>query len=177
MVDFNDKLFCVTLGTKLRQIRERQGLSIEELSARMALSGDIISMIEEGEYGNMSVGLIGDYVAFCGFEDFDIVTESKLVMQVYDLSCLLEEFLYLGMGNHDKALALSDVVCRVVRTGRDGLTSLEELELLGRVCAGLKESLDSCEFTPDSVPKVGYEDVLENEEDDSVSFGEVLLEE
>lgn len=177
MVDFSDKLFCVALGMKLRQIRERQGLSVEEISAMMAVSSDIVSMVEEGEYADVSIGLIGDYVAFCGFEDFDIVTESKLVMQAYDLSCILEEFLRQSLGVHDMAMALSDVLRRVVRMDRDGLTSRKELELLGRVCVGLKDSLDSCEFVPGSVPEVKYEDVLEREENDPVSFEWIPLEE
>lgn len=170
VVDFNNFMFRTALGMKLKDLREQNGISVETMSDRLGLSADDV---ENGVCCDES--LVNRYLDACGCSGKDVIHDTELVMKIFDLSCLLEEFLNDDLDVHGQALALSEVICKVVRMDRPSLTVDQEIDMINRICIGLKEDMDTCSLCSDRIPEVGTIPI----EDDAVCLesqsGEVLV--
>lgn len=170
MIDFSDKMLCVTIGVQLGRIRKARTKTLEEVAFAMDLPVFVVEQIEDGEYENLNEDVINSYISACGMESFDIVKEAQLVTKVHGLAVLFEEFLNQDMTKHELALALSDVICRTIRMAYNYETELTngvelESEMIMQVCSGLRKSLDNCEYAPELVPEYTYEPVVDEKDE------------
>lgn len=155
-----DMVYRFSVGTQLKRIREARDKTVEDVADVLEMTVFEIEAIEAGNYDDLSTELVQAYVKACDTFGDDIVSDAKLVSQIYVLGRLLEDFLNQDLCKHEMAFALADVVCRSVRMAykyQDPSENMSEIErnMLIRVCTGIKNSLDTCEYVPASVPGYG----------------------
>ena len=72
-IEINPHIFRLEIGESIRQIREGEGLTQEQLAEKMQISRSTISKIESGKF-NFSI----DYLSkFAEFLRFDITISNK----------------------------------------------------------------------------------------------------
>ncbi len=95
------ELDIISLGKRLRNIRLRNGMTIEELSKKSGLSKNLIAQIERGE----KKGSIESLVAISNVLEIsieDLLTDSLLFTNAESKSKTADDFSYLLLDCSDK---------------------------------------------------------------------------